>query len=116
MMEKEGESNFHCTDIEAIKDNTEKAVDDFAQRYLSMPRFTERCEAMDQAQLRDAMGLRSTFEAGDPWPAAEKLLLERGFRWHMLGGMRVMYVMEREDMIPSELDGWADAEEVVDNC
>jgi len=108
-------SEIHCTDIEAIKDNTSRAVDEFAQRYLSMPRFTERCEVMDQAQLRDAMGLRSTIEAGDPWPKAEQLLLEHGFRWHNLGGVRVMYVMEREDMIPSEQDDWVEAEEVVDN-
>ena len=106
------QQNFHCTDIDALNDNVEKAVNDFALRYLSMPRFTERCEVMDQAQLRDAMGLRSTFEAGDPWPKAEQLLLEHNFRWHNLGGMRVMYVMERDDLVPSEQDDWQEADEV----
>ena len=100
------------TDLDAMKENTEKAVDDFADRYLCMPRLTERCEVMDQSQLRDAMGLRATFESGDPWPKAEQLLRERGFRWHMLGGMRVMYLMERDDMLPSEQDGWNDGEEI----
>lgn len=101
-------NEIHCTDIAALKENVEKAVEAFADRYLSMPRFTMDCVVMDQRQLRDAMGLRATIEAGDPWPKAEQLLLEMGFRWHMLGGTRVMYLREREDAVPD--DGWDDGE------
>ncbi len=100
----------HCTDITALMYNTDSAVDAFARRYLSMPRFTLDCEVMDQRQLRDAMGLRATIEAGDPWPAAEQRLMKAGFRWHMLGGTRVMYLKEREDYEPD--DGWSDGEEI----
>lgn len=113
MSDEKQDIQLSVTDLDAIKDNTEQAVDAFARRYLSMPRFTERCEVMDQSQLRDAMGLRATFEYGDPWPKAEQLLMERGFRWHNLGGMRVMFVMEREDLLPSELDGWNDGVDVT---
>ena len=105
-------SEIHCTDTEALKDNAEVAVDEFARRYISMPVFTMECEAMDQRQLRDAMGLRATIEAGDPWPKAEQLLLEHGFRWHWLGDMRVMYLKEREDYKPD--DGWDDGELMED--
>ena len=108
---KNGEENntpLSVTDVDAIKDNAEMAVDEFTERYLSMPRFTEECEVMDQSRLRDVMGLRATFESGDPWPAAEKLLMERGFRWHSLGGMRVMYLKERDGYVPD--DGWSDGE------
>lgn len=103
-------NEIHCTDILAIKDNAEQAVGAFAERYLSMPRFTLDCVVMDQRQLRDAMGLRATIEAGDPWPKAEQLLLEANFRWHMLGGTRVMYLKERENYEPD--DGWNDGVEV----
>lgn len=100
------------TDLEAIKDNTEQAVNAFAKRYLSMPRFTEHCEVMDQGQLRDAMGLRATFDSGDPWPRAEQLLIEQyHFRWHNLGGIRVMYLQERGGYEPD--DGWNDGEELT---
>ena len=106
-----GEGNeIHCTDLEALKDNVEKAVEEFSSRWISMPRFTEECEVFDQRQLRDAMGLRATIEAGDPWPAAEQQLLEADFRWHWLGGTRVMFLKEREDYSPD--DGWDDAEEL----
>ena len=98
------------TDVDALKTNTESAVISFADRWISMPQFTEQCEVMDQGALRDAMGLRSTFEAGDPWPTAEKMLLGMGFRWHWLGGMRVMYLMEKEGYVPDT--GWEDGEEV----
>ena len=98
-------NEIHCTDIEALKDNAEKAVEAFAERYISMPRFTMDCDVMDVRQLRDAMGLRATVEAGDPWPKAEQALLEHGFKWHMLGGMRVMYLMERDN---EPDDGWND--------
>ena len=105
-------SEIHCTDIQALKENTEQAVEAFADRYISMPRFTMDCEVMDQRQLRDAMGLRATIEAGDPWPKAEKMLTDMGFRWHMLGGTRVMYLKEREGYEPD--DGWDDGEEIED--
>lgn len=103
---------FSVTDLKAIEDNTERSVSSFAQRYIPMPRFDENCEIFDQAQLRDAMGLRATFESGDPWPAAEKLLLEIGFRWHTLGGMRVMYLRENPNYKPD--DGFNDGEEIKD--
>lgn len=107
-----GQDDFpkRVTDVDALKDNVESAVESFAQRYLSMPRFTERCVVMDHGQLRDAMGLRATFEAGDPWPKAEELLMKHGFRWHMLGAMRVMYLQERDGYL--EDDGWDYGEEV----
>lgn len=101
---------FKATDIDAAKRNIETAVNDFADRWLPMPRFTEECEVMSQAQLRDAMGLRATWDIGDPWPNAEKMLMERGFRWHNLGGMRVMFLRERDGYKPD--DGWEEAEEV----
>lgn len=107
---KQPDVQLSVTDLDAIKKNTEEAVNAFAERYISMPRFTMDCEVMDQSQLRDAMGLRATFESGDPWPKAEQLLMERGFRWHNLGGMRVMYVLEREGYEPDT--GWENAEEV----
>jgi hypothetical protein len=105
-------SEIHCTDIEALKDNAESAVDEFAARWLCMPNFTVDCEVMDQRQLRDAMGLRATIEAGDPWPAAERRLLEMGFRWQWLGDTRVMFLKERDGYTPDT--GWEDAEEYVD--
>ena len=98
------------TDLDAIESNAESAVIAFSERFISAPRFTERCQVMDQAQLRDAMGLRATFESGDPWPKAEQLLLKSGFRWHVLGGMRVMYLMERDDFLPDT--GWEEAEKI----
>ena len=107
---KDTGNEIHCTDIKALKDNATKAAEEFASRYLSMPKFTMDCEVMDQRQLRDAMGLRATIEAGDPWPAAEQVLMKAGFRWQMLGGMRVMFLKEREDYVPD--DGWNDGEEI----
>ena len=106
-------SEIHCTDIEALKCNTEQAVEAFAERYLCLPRLTMDCVVMDQRQLRDAMGLRSTIEAGDPWPKAERMLDEMGFRWQMLGGTRVMYLREREGYRPD--DGWSDGEEITED-
>ena len=73
-------NEIHCTDILALEESAENAVDAFAKRWISMPKFTMECEVMDQRQLRDAMGLRATIEAGDPWPAAEQKLLQAGFR------------------------------------
>jgi hypothetical protein len=105
---KDTGNEIHCTDIQALKDNTEMAVEEFSKRWFSMPKFTMDCEVMDQRQLRDAMGLRATIEAGDPWPKAEELLLNANFRWHWLGGTRVMFLKEREDYEPD--DGWNDGE------
>lgn len=111
----EGDVVLRVTDIAALKSNTEMAVDGFTERWLPMPSFTIECEVMDVRQLRDAMGLRATIEAGDPWPYAEQLLLQRGFRWHWLGTARVMYLRERGDYAGTSAgggDGWIDAEEL----
>lgn len=105
-------SEIHVTDIEALKDNTRHAVEAFAERWISMPDLISCDTVMDVRQLRDAMGLRATIEAGDPWPKAEQLLLQMGFRWHLLGGCRVMFLKERENYEPD--DGWNDGEEVED--
>ena len=99
------------TDIEAAKENIEAAVYTFNERFAPMPRFGMDVEIMDQRQLRDAMGLRATIDAGDPWPAAERLLTGLGFKWHWLGGLRVMYVQERDSFVQAE-DDWCDGEEV----
>ena len=97
------------TDLDAIKTNTNEAVEAFAERWLSMPRFDIGVEVFDQSRLRDAMGLRATFDYGDPWPAAEKQLYEMGFRWHCLSGQRVMFLKERDGFVPDT--GWNDGEE-----
>jgi len=110
MEKEEKENDWKVTDLDAISDNMEDAVLAFNERWMPMPHFDIGVEVMDQGQLRDAMGLRATFDAGDPWPAAERRLLEYGFRWHSLGGMRVMYVRERDGYVPD--DGWQEAEEV----
>ena len=99
------------TDIEAAKDNIAAAVYAFNERYASMPRFAMGVDVMDQRQLRDAMGLRATIDTGDPWPKAEQLLLELGFRWHWLGGQRVMFIQERDGFVDED---WGEAEEVED--
>lgn len=112
MAEKEEMPPLVVTDLEAIKENTREAVDAFAKRYISMPRFDIGVEVMTQAELRDAMGLRATFDYGDPWPAAEQELTQTyHFKWHMLGGQRVMFLKEREDFVPD--DGWNDGQEIV---
>ncbi len=109
--DKKEQAPMVVTDLDAIKDNTREAVDAFAQRWLSMPRFDVGVEIMDIARLRDMMGLRATFEYGDPWPAAEQLLIGTyNFRWHWVGSQRVMFLKEREDAIID--DGWDDGEEV----
>ena len=111
MKDEKKDIQLSVTDLDAIKDNTEKAVDDFARRYLSVPKFNIGVEVFDQARLRDAMGLRATFDYGDPWPKAEQLLYEHGFRWVFVSGQRVMYLRDRDDYEPD--DGWNDGEEVV---
>ena len=98
------------TDIEAAEGNIQAAVAAFNEQWVPMPRFDVGVEVMDVAQLRDAMGLRATIDIGDPWPSAEQELLRRGFRWHQLGGQRVMYLKERDGFVPDT--GWEDAEEV----
>lgn len=109
-MKEEGEKEpFRVTDIDALKDNVKEAVAAFNERWISMPALTLDTEVMDQRQLRDAMGLRATFDAGDPWPQAEKLLLKLGFRWHWLGSQRVMFLQEKDDFV--NIDGNADWEE-----
>ena len=108
-MAEEEKTPRKVTDIDALAANVEAAVMAFAERWLPMPGFAAGVEVMDQRQLRDAMGLRATIDGGDPWPTAEKLLLEQGFRWHWLGAMRVMYLREKDGWMPD--DGWEEAEE-----
>lgn len=106
----EEKAPLKVTDIDALKDNVRMAVEEFAERWISMPGFGLDVEVMSVSQLRDAMGLRASIDWGDPWPAAEQELLGHGFRWHWLGGQRVMYLRERDDWEPDT--GWSDAEEV----
>ena len=110
MAEQDEEKPKKVTDIDAVESNAKAAVMGFIERWMPMPGFAIGVEVMDAGQLRDAMGLRATIDWGDPWPAAEKELIEHGFRWHWLGGQRVMYLKEREDFVPDT--GWSDAEEV----
>lgn len=112
MKEEEEKAPQKITDIEALRFSVESSVEEFARKWLPVPRFGIGVEVMDQRQLRDAMGLRASIDWGDPWPVAEQMLLERNFRWHWLSGLRVMYVMERDDMIACD-DGWNDGEELV---
>lgn len=100
------------TDIDAVADNTTAAVMAFNERWMPWPRFDIGVEVMGVADLRDAMGLRATIDWGDPWPSAEKQLLDLGFRWHLLSGMRVMYLKERDGYEPDT--GWQEAEEIDD--
>lgn len=102
--------SLKVTDIEALKGNAEAAVMAFNEQWMPMPRFDLGVEVMDVRRLRDAMGLRATFDSGDPWPAAEKQLLLLGFRWHWLGGSRVMFLKERDGYVPDT--GWEEAEVV----
>ena len=111
-MSDEEKAPRKVTDIDAANDNIMLAVDAFAERWLSMPEFGIGVEVMDQRQLRDAMGLRATMDVGDPWPKAEQLLYGHGFRWHWLGGQRVMYLKERDGFVPDT--GWEEAEEIED--
>lgn len=113
-MEQEEKAPKKVTDIDAVKENTEAAVYAFNERWMPMPEFGLGVEVMDARQLRDAMGLRATIDAGDPWPTAERLLIELGFRWHWLGAQRVMYLKEKDDFIRCGDDGWEDGEEVED--
>lgn len=100
------------TDIDAAKKNIDTMVAAFNERWMPMPGFGMGVEVMTVAELRDAMGLRAAIDIGDPWPTAEKLLMNFGFRWHWLGGQRVMYLREREEFVPDT--GWEVPEEVKD--
>lgn len=111
--EEEDRGPSRVTDIDALSDNVKEAVAAFNERWISMPALTLDTEVMDQRQLRDAMGLRATFDAGDPWPQAEKLLLKLGFRWHWLGSQRVMFLQEKDDFVNIDSTaGWEEADEV----
>jgi hypothetical protein len=108
-MADEEKAPMKVTDIDAATDNIKAAVMAFCQQWEPAPKFAIGVEVMGVAQLRDAMGLRASIDWGDPWPAAEKQLLDMGFRWQMLSGMRVMYLREKDGFVPDT--GWEDAEE-----
>lgn len=99
------------TDIDAVHDNVKQAVESFAMQWEPAPKFTMGVEVMSVAQLRNALGLRASIDWGDPWPEAEQLLLQKGFRWQMLFGQRIMMVMEKPDFVPET--GWEEAEETL---
>lgn len=101
------------TNIDDANFNIATAVAAFAQRWMPAPKFDIGVEIMDVGQLRDAMGLRATIDIGDPWPSAERQLLDEGFVWQWLNGQRVMYLREKDGYAP--VTGWTDAEEVVDS-
>lgn len=100
------------TDIDAAIENITMAVQAFTEQWTPAPKFEIGVEIMDVGRLRDAMGLRASIDWGDPWPAAEKQLLEVGFRWQILGGQRVMYLKEKDGYEPDT--GWQEAEEYID--
>ena len=112
MAKEEDSSPKKVTDISAAEDNITMAVQMFVDRWMPWRRFDLDVEIMDVGQLRDAMGLRASIDVGDPWPSAEKQLLDLGFRWQSLSGMRVMYLKERDDYKPDT--GWEEAEEYID--
>lgn len=100
------------TNIDAVDENVLAAVTAFNERWMPWPKFDIDVEVMDVGQLRDAMGLRASIDWGDPWPSAEKQLMDKGFRWQMLSGLRVMYLKERDAYQPDT--GWEEAEEHID--
>ena len=113
MKEEQEQLPKKVTDIDAVRDNTDMAVEAFAERWAPMPKFSIGVEVMDARQLRDAMGLRSSMDWGDPWPQAEQRLLQMGFRWHWLGQSRVMFLQERDEFIRSGGNtGWEEAVEL----
>ncbi len=113
MAKEEDSSPKKVTDISAAESNITMAVQMFVDRWMPWPRFDLDVEIMDVGQLRDAMGLRASIDVGDPWPSAEKQLLDLGFRWQSLSGMRVMYLKERDEYKPDT--GWEEAEEYIEN-
>lgn len=110
MAEQEEKAPRKVTDIDAASDNIAAAVEAFARQWEPAPRFAIGVEVMGVAQLRDAMGLRASIDWGDPWPTAEKQLLEMGFRWQSLSGQRVMYLREKDGFVVDT--GWTDIEEI----
>lgn len=108
-MEDGEKKPIKVTDISAAKANIDAMVEAFADRWIPWPKFDIGVEVMDVGQLRDAMGLRATIDLGDPWPEAERGLLDMGFVWHWLSGKRVMYLKEKDGYEPPT--GWQEAEE-----
>ena len=98
--------------IAALTENVDAAVNEVNERWMPAPAFGLGVEVMDVGQLRDAMGLRASIDWGDPWPLAEKKLLDFGFHWQWLGGLRVMFLKEKDGYVPDT--GWEEAEEVCD--
>ncbi len=98
---------LRVTDIDSAKNNIETMVYSFTKRWMPWPSFDLGVEVMDVGRLRDTMGLRATFDIGDPWPEAECMLLEQGFVWHWLNGQRVMYLKEKDGYV--EETGWQEA-------
>lgn len=108
-MAYEEKEPWKVTDMDAVENNITAAVCAFTQQWEPAPQFTIGVEVMGVAQLRDAMGLRASIDWGDPWPTAEKQLLDMGFRWQSLSGQRVMYLREKDGFVPDT--GWEEAEE-----
>ena len=109
MSEEEAQSEVSVW-LGDAQENIEDAVNTFAAQWIPMPRFDIGVEVMDQARLRDVLGVRASMDFGDPWPCAERKLLDLGFMWHILSGQRVMYLKERDGYEPDT--GWMDAEEL----
>ena len=97
----------YVTDIDSAKSNIETMVFSFVSRWMPWPNFNLGVEVMDVGQLRDAMGMRATIDIGDPWPEAERMLLEQGYVWHWRNGQRVMYLKEKDGYV--EETGWQEA-------
>jgi len=108
-MPEKQEQPSRVTDIKSVEENANAAVYAFTEQWEPMPEFAVGVEVMDVRQLRNAMGLRATMDWGDPWPSAERMLLAQGFRWHMLGSQRVMFLREKNGFIPDT--GWVEPEE-----
>ena len=111
MAETTGEVRLSVTDLAALEDNASRAAQAFCERWISLPSLVFPCEVMSLPELRNAMGLRATFNGGDPWPAVESYLLSHGFEWHYLGSQRVMYLRARADTIQVDVSDWQEAEE-----
>ena len=90
--------------------NIEDAVAAFIRQWAAMPELDIGVAVIDKRQLRDMMGVRASDDYGDPWPSVERKLLDAGYRWHILGGQRVMFLKERDDFVYAD---WSDAEEMT---
>ena len=106
--EEEEKQPSKMTDISAAVSNVNSAVLSFCDRWIPLPTMTPPCEVVDQGQLRDMLGLIPTIDLGDPWPQAEEMLLNEGFRWHQMGNSRVMFLREKDDCLSE--DGWEEVE------